>query len=314
MTPPPMGHDRVFRINILGCGSAKPTLRHNPSCTVVEYGSQLMMIDCGEGAQREMLRQGLKPSRLKHVFLTHLHGDHVLGLPGLVSTLALSFKNGSLTVHTTEEGRRILSTIIGYFNADSEFEVRFEVFDPSVEAVIFEDKNLTVRTIPLKHRVPTVGFVFEEKLRPRHFLPESIERFGIPYSAIPGIKEGDDFIAADGSVIPNSELTTPPLPPDSYAHIGDTLFIPELADKIKGVSLLYHESTYLSDRAADAIKHFHCTATEAATVGLKAGAGKVVLGHYSARYDDSRPFEEEARLTYPPCIAADEGMRIDVRR
>lgn len=307
-----MGRDINFRINVLGCGSAKPTLEHNPSCMVLEHGSDLFMIDCGEGAQKEMLKQRLKMSRLGHVFLTHLHGDHVLGLPGLVSTLALDKKRGGLTIHTTEEGRQMLTTIFGYFDSDSDFEVRFEVFDPTREEIVYEDKTMTVRTLPLRHRVPAVGFVFEEKPKSRHIIGEMIERFGIPFSAIPAIKAGEDFTTTEGTVIPASELTSAPTPSHSYAHLSDTLYLPELAEKIKGVDLLYHESTYLKENAREATERFHSTAAQAAMMARDADAGALLLGHYSSRYRHDSLFLEEAREIFPRTVLADEGLTLDI--
>ncbi|MDE6027123.1 MAG: MBL fold metallo-hydrolase, partial [Muribaculaceae bacterium] len=163
----------TFKIHTLGCGSAKPTLRHQPSSTVVEHRENLFMVDCGEGAQLAFQRQRLRFSRLRHIFLTHLHGDHVLGLPGLVSTLGLGGTGGKLTVHTFAEGKKILQKIFYFFGGDLPFEVDFNVIEP-VEGTVLETPSLTVRTVPLQHRVPTVGYIFEEKEKPRHILRDMI--------------------------------------------------------------------------------------------------------------------------------------------
>lgn len=301
----------TFSVHTLGCGSAKPSLRHQPSCTVVEHRGSLYMIDCGEGAQHAFMKQRLSFSKLRHVFLTHLHGDHVLGLPGLVSTLALTGNGGELTIHTFEEGVRQLKIIIDYFCRDTPFDLKFNIIKPE-EKVIFETKALTVRTIPLNHRVPTVGFVFEEKPKLRHINPQMTEYHQVPISMMNRIKEGEDFIKPDGTLIPNHILTTPADPSYSYAHIGDTAYIPELAEKIKGVDLLFHETTYQNDREADAVARGHSTARQAAMVARDAGVKRLLTGHYSSRYKDDTPFLTEAQEVFPNVILNKEGLRVDL--
>lgn len=299
-----------FKVNVLGCGSAKPSVRHNPSCTVVEHGGNLFMVDCGEGAQKQFQCMRLKMSRLNHIFLTHLHGDHIFGLPGLVGSLALAAKAGGITIHTTADGEKILSQIFSFFNRDSDFEVRFEVFDPKREEIVFENKTLRVRTIPLNHRVPTVGFVFEEKPKMRHIRRDMIDFHKIPFHKINSIRAGEDFVTPEGKVIPNEFLTTPASPSLSYAHISDTKYMPELAEKIRGVDLLFHETTYLEENRAEADNRFHSTAAQAARTALDAGAGALLTGHYSSRYRDDRLFQKEAAAIFPNTILGDEGLTL----
>ncbi|MDE7159845.1 MAG: ribonuclease Z [Muribaculaceae bacterium] len=299
-----------FTIHCLGCGSAKPSLRHNPSSTVLDCRGNLFMIDCGEGAQRTFQQQRLKFSRLGHVFLTHLHGDHVFGLPGLIGTLALSGGGGSITIHTFEEGKRILTDIFDYFCRDTPFDIRFNVLSPAEETVIFENNAMTVRTIPLSHRVPTVGYVFEEKPGLAHINREMCDFHGVPISQMRAIKGGADFVKPDGTVIPHAMLTRPADPPRSYAHIGDTKYMPTLADKIRGVSLLYHETTYLESDKALAGPRGHSTALQAATVARDAGVGALLTGHYSSRYHDDALFAAEAKEVFPTVITGREGLRI----
>ncbi|MDE5586204.1 MAG: ribonuclease Z, partial [Muribaculaceae bacterium] len=272
-----------FEVNILGCGSAKPSSIHNPSCTVVNFRDNLFMVDCGEGAQKELQRQRLRLPRLNHIFLTHLHGDHVFGLPGLIGTMALSGLEGDITIHTFEDGRRILSTMFDYFNRGLPIDVKFNVIRPE-EAVVFENASLLVRTVPLKHKIPAVGYVFEEKPRLRHIDREMCDFHGVPVWAFNSIKAGADFTKPDGTVIPNRILTKDPAPPRSYAHISDTAYMPGLAEKIRGVDLLFHETTYLSSDADKAKERGHSTAAQAAKVALDAGVKRLLTGHYSSRY------------------------------
>lgn len=301
----------TFSVHTLGCGSARPSLRHQPSCTVVEHRGSLYMIDCGEGAQLAFMRQRLSFSKLRHIFLTHLHGDHVLGLPGLVSTLALSGNGGELTIHTFEEGARQLGQMINYFCRDTPFKLDFHIIKPE-EALIFETKSLNVRTVPLDHRVPTVGYIFEEKPKQRHINSAMTTFHQVPVAMMKRIKAGEDFIKADGTVIPNSWLTTDADPSLSYAHISDTAYIPELGEKIGPVDLLFHETTYLEDLAKDAKERGHSTAKQAAMVAKAANAKKLLTGHYSSRYNDDTPFLNEAREVFPNVILNKEGLRVDL--
>ena len=302
----------TFDIHVLGCGSAKPSPIHNPSSTIVNFRENLFMIDCGEGAQKEMQRQRLKLPRLNHIFLTHLHGDHVFGLPGLIGTMALSGLEGDITIHTFEDGRRILTSIFDYFNRGLPIDVKFNVIRPE-EAVIFENSALRVRTVPLRHKIPAVGYIFEEKPRMRHIDRPMCDFHGVPVWAFNSIKAGEDFTKPDGTIIPNHLLTKDPLPPRSYAHISDTAYIPDLADKIKGVDLLFHETTYLSQDIDKAKERGHSTAAEAARVALDAKAGRLLTGHYSSRYKDDTLFKKEAQSIFGNVVLGKEGLRVPVR-
>lgn len=296
-----------FSIHTLGCGSAKPSLRHQPSSTVVNYRGNLYMVDCGEGAQLAFMKQRLSFSRLRHIFLTHLHGDHIFGLPGLIGTLALSGNGGQITIHTFKEGKEQLGRIFDYFCRDTPFDIQFNVIKPE-EAVIMENNVLTVRTIPLKHRIPTVGFVFEEKPKERHILPEMTNKYNVPVSWMRRLKGGRDYIREDGVIIPNELLTTDPSPSYSYAHISDTKYMPELAEKIGPVDLLFHETTYLDSHLSEAAPRGHSTAKQAAMVARDAGAKALLTGHYSSRYNDDLPFLTEAREIFPNVILNREGL------
>ena len=273
-----------FQVNILGCGSATPSYRHMPACQVIDFRDRLMMIDCGEGAQLQMMRQHLKFSRLSHVFISHLHGDHFLGLPGLLSTLSLHEKSGSVTIHTFAEGADILQRILAVFCRDASYEIKYNIIRPE-RAVIFEDHALTVETFPLYHRVPCVGFRFSEKPKQRHLRGDMIRFFNVPVSRLEAIRNGEDFVTPDGTVIANERLTTPASPSVSYAYCSDTAYNPVVADDVRGVDVLYHESTYADDNAPKAAPRGHSTAREAGRIAAAAGAGKLILGHYSKAYD-----------------------------
>lgn len=301
-----------FEVHVLGCGSAKPSPIHNPSSTVVDFRDNLFMIDCGEGAQKEFQRQRLKFSRLNNIFLTHLHGDHVFGLPGLIGTMALSGLEGDITIHTFEDGKNILTEIFDYFNRGLPIDVKFNVIKPE-EAVVFENSAIRVRTIPLQHKIPAVGYVFEEKPRLRHIDRAMCDFHGVPLWAFNAIKAGEDFTKADGTVVSNSLLTKDPTPARSYAHISDTAYMPALTDKIKGVDLLFHESTYLKDNIDKAYERGHSTAAQAATVAADAKVGKLMLGHYSSRYKNDSVFLDEATPIFENTILANEGLTVHVR-
>ncbi len=299
----------TFKIHTLGCGSAKPSLRHQPSCTVVEYRGNLFMIDCGEGAQLAFQKAGLKFSRLGHIFLTHLHGDHVLGLPGLIASLGLGGCGGSIAIHTFEEGKEILSVIFDFFSHELPFDVNFNIIKPE-EKTIFDNGSISVRTIPLRHRVPTVGYVFEEKPKPRHIIRAMTDFHKVPVAMMKSIKDGQDFIKPDGTVIKNSVLTTPPSPALSYAHISDTAYVPSIAEKIGPVDLLFHETTYLEQHLHEAKMRYHSTAMQAAEIALKAGAKSLLTGHYSTRYKNDDEFRKEAESVFPNVILNKEGLTV----
>lgn len=272
------------------------------------------MIDCGEGAQRSFQFHRLKTSRLGNIFLTHLHGDHVFGLPGLIGSMGLQQEGGSITIHTFEDGKNIISTILDYFSRDLPFEVKYNILDPNKEEIAYEDQSLRVRTIPLNHRVPAVGYVFEEKEGLRHINREMTDFYQIPVYMLNRIRAGEDFTMPDGKVIKNEKITFPPTPSRSYAHISDTAYMPDLAQKIGPVDLLLHETTYLESHKADAAKRGHSTAKQAAKVALDAGAKALLTTHYSSRfYKDETEFKKEAEEVFPgPVYLNNEKLIIDL--
>lgn len=296
-----------FELNILGCGSATPTTRHNPSSQIVNFRDKLFMIDCGEGAQVMMKRRGLKLSRLSHIFISHLHGDHCFGLPGLLSTMSLHEKGGSVTVHLPHGGRAVLEPMIRFFCDNTSYDLRFEEY-PAEPTVIYADPALTVETFPLYHRVPCSGFIFREAEPLLNLRGDMVKYHQVPVSAMHSIKLGEDFVKPDGTVIPNSMLTLPRKPAVSYAYCSDTMFDRRVARSVKGVDVIYHEATYAADMALQARRRGHSTAREAGIIAREAGARQLIIGHYSKRYPDATPLLLEARAEFPHVIAADESL------
>lgn len=299
----------VFKVSILGCGSAKPTLRHFPSSQVIDFRGNLFMVDCGEGAQMQFMRMRFKPNRLRMIFISHLHGDHCYGLPGLLSTLGLKGMNGTVSVYLPKEGIRLLKPLIDYTAHD--LQVEFIPYEHG-ENVIFEDKALTISTVPLKHRMPCVGFVFKEKEKMRHINGDMVRFHNVPVRQIPDIREGADFVKPDGTVIPNCMLTLPADPARTYAYMSDTAPLQSVVEAVKGADLLYHEATFTSDLKDRAILTCHSTARDAATIARDAGVKRLMIGHFSSRYQDEQSLLKEAREVFPNTLLAREGLTVDV--
>lgn len=301
-----------FDINILGCGSALPTTRHLATSQVVDLRDKLYMIDCGEGTQVQMRRMRIKFSRLNHIFISHLHGDHCFGLPGLISTLGMLGRNGELMIHGPAETETFIRPILNTFCKGLPYEVRFNPIDPYKHSLVMEDRSLCVYSIPLKHRIPCCGYLFAEKPKEAHILKEMTDFYQVPVRKMQELKQGADFITPDGDVIPNTRLTRPATPPKRYAYCSDTAFHPSIIPIIEGVDLLYHEATFAECDAARAKETFHSTARQAAEIARQAQVKKLVIGHYSARYDNLDDLLKEAETVYPGTILGNEGMVISL--
>lgn len=301
-----------FRVHILGCGSALPTLRHFPTTQVVECREKFFMVDCGEGAQLQLRRSRVAFKKLGHVFISHLHGDHCLGLIGLLSSFGLLGRTSAMHIYADEALGPMLDRQMEFYFRDLGFEVVFHPVDTKRQAVVYEDRSLTVETLPLQHRMPCCGYLFREKPLLPHIRRDMLDMYGIPVSQIQNIKNGADYVLADGTVVPNSRLVTPADPPRAYAFVSDTRYMPQLHEQLRGVDCLYHEATYADDKVQNADKYFHSTARQAAQVARDSGVGKLLLGHYSSRYEDERVLLREAREVFPDTYLTNEMDVIDV--
>ena len=301
-----------FELNILGCGSALPTTKHFPTCQVVNVRDKLFMIDCGEGAQLQFRKSHLKFSRLNHIFISHLHGDHCFGLLGLISTLNLLGRTAELHIHAPRGLERLLTPILTYFNRQMSYKVLFEEYDAQQSELIYEDRPLTVTTIPLKHRMPCCGFLFAEKAGLNHIVRDMVDFYQVPLYELNRIKNGADYVTAEGMIIPNSILTTPADPPRRYAYCSDTICLPSVIEQIKGVDLLFHEATFADSDAARARETFHTTASQAAAIARDAEVKHLLIGHFSARYDDESVLLQEALAIFPHTTLAKEMLCVSV--
>ena len=305
-----------FNVTILGCGSAKPTLRHSPTAQVVNFRGNLFLVDCGEGVQVGLARNHVAVGKIGHILLSHLHGDHCLGLVGLISTLGLGQRTGEIVIHAQPDAERVFRPLFEYFCPDLSMTVTFQPYDPLRSEVIYEDRSLIIKTIPLHHRVPTAGFLFQEKPRERHLLVDRCEELGIPFAYYPGIKRGNDWTdPQSGKVVPNDLLTTDPTPSKSYAFCSDTMYAESIVPIIEGCDLLYHEATYGDADAAKARQRGHSTAREAARIAQKAGVRRLVVGHYSAQFmtnEQEQQLLREAQEVFADTLLAREQLVIDV--
>jgi len=301
-----------FELNILGCGSAKPTIRHQPTSQILNVRGKYFMIDCGEGAQTQMQLMGLSMMNIGHIFISHNHGDHVFGLPGLIGTMDLLGRTAELHIHGPQQVGELVDFLLHTYYADIQYRVLFHPVDVHLHALIYEDRSLTVRSIPLQHRIPTVGYLFCEKPRLPHIRREMIDAFQIPVSQINNIKAGASWTTEDGTVIPHERLTYPAAPPRTYAYCSDTVYLPELRDVIQGVTLLYHEATYFHERTLRAEQTRHTTALQAATLARDAEVGQLCIGHFSAAIKDEAALLREAQSVFPNTVLANEGLVINI--
>ena len=301
-----------FKVHILGCGSALPTLQHNASSQIVELREKLFMIDCGEGTQIQLRRSRIHFSKIIAVFISHLHGDHCFGLPGMISTFGMTGRTAPLHIYAPAAFEPILDQTLSFFCQGLEFKVVFHAVDTTQNKVVYEDRSLTVETIPLQHRIDCCGYLFREKPILPHIRRDMIDFYKIPISQINNIKAGADWVTPEGEVIANSRLTTPAEPARSYAHCSDTRYIKTLHELVKGVSTLYHESTYSAEDAKRARLYWHSTSQDAARVARDASVGKLLLGHFSARYNNESQLLEEAKEIFPNSYLTCEGASFDI--
>ena len=301
-----------FELYILGCGSALPTTRHFPTSQVLNVRDKLYMIDCGEGAQLQFRKSRLKFSRLNHIFISHLHGDHCFGLWGLISTLNLLGRTAELHIYSPRGLEALLLPTLAFFNRQMTYRVLFHEFDTDRPALIYEDRSLTVTTIPLRHRIPCCGFLFAEKQGLNHIVREMVDFYKVPLFEMNRIKNGADYVTPEGEVVPNRLLTRPADPSRRYAYCSDTICLPEIAGQLHGVDLLFHEATFASDNLGRAKETYHTTAVQAAELARSAEVKKLLIGHFSARYEDESVLLEEAREIFPETLLASEMLCVSV--
>ena len=294
-------------VTILGNASAKPTAHAHPSAQTVNINEQLFLVDAGEGVQRQMFRYGISPLKLRAVFISHLHGDHCFGLFPLLSTLGLYGRRTPLRIYAPRPFGDMLEAHLRLFDRDLPYTPEWVEVDTTKNSMIFENDTVEVWSLPLRHRVPTAGYLFRQK-RPRLNIRKfCIERYGLSIAQIAAAKRGEDIVLDSGETLRNTDLTYLPYQPAAYAYCSDTNYSARLAGMVEGVDLLYHEATYAADARRIAKERGHSTTADAATVAAKASAKRLIIGHFSSRYKDLQPLLEEARAIFPATDIAREG-------
>lgn len=296
-----------FEVTILGSNGAVPAFERYPSAQILNFNGHQFLIDCGEGTQFRMNKFNIKRGKLDHIFITHLHGDHFYGLIGLLTSFNLNGREHPLHLYAPVGMEEIMNVQLKHSKTRFAFEVHFHPITDDRPRIIFDEPLLSVETIPLKHRIPTTGFLFREKMGLRKIIPERIEQYKIPFPQIAQIKAGSDFTTADGKIIPNSQLTLPPSQPRSYAYCTDTAYTETIVPLIKGVDLLYHETTFIEEHKQRAGETFHSTTKQAARIAQLAGVKKMLIGHFSARYENLQPLLDECREIFKETYLAEEG-------
>ena len=296
-----------FSVTILGSNSALPTSHRNPTAQLLNVAERFFLIDCGEGTQLQLRKNKIKFTRINHIFISHLHGDHCFGLIGFISTLGLLQRSIPLTIYAHSDLERLLRPHLDYFCNDLPYEVIFVNIDPSVSQVIYFDDKVQVKTIPLQHRVPTCGFLVEEISAEKWLDKNALKKYSIPIRDLDHIKHGANWTSLDGEVILNEELTISAHTRRSYAFCSDTQYCPEMSNYIKDVTLLYHEATFLDELRDFAVKSTHSTSLQAAQTALDTEAKALAIGHFSSRYRNVTPLLMEAQSIFPQTFEAKEG-------
>ena len=298
-----------MKLTILGCHSASPHENKNPTAQLLDIKGHRFLIDCGEGTQVQLRKAKVSFVHIKHIFISHLHGDHFYGLPGLVSSFRLLGREAPLHIYGPKGIKEALTLLLKLANSWTNFPLHFHELGSNASVCIFEDDDVVVHTIPLNHRVYTNGFLFAEKEGYRHINADAAETAGIDKSQYRLLQLGQDVLI-DDVLIKNSSVTYNPHPPKKYAYCSDTAYFPSIVPIIKDADWLYHEATFLQQHADLAQKTKHSTAQEAATIARDANVGRLILGHYSARYKNLDLFAQEAIPIYPNVILAADGAVI----
>lgn len=297
----------AMKLSILGCYAATPRTLTNPTSQVLEIRNHMFLIDCGEGTQVQLRKNRIKFSRINHIFISHLHGDHFFGLPGLISTFRLLGRDKEMHVYGPKGIKEAITLLLKLGDSWTNYPLIFHELTSKEPTILFEDDKVTVETIPLNHRVYTNGFLFRERPLERKLNIEAVRDLKIDKAHFRNIKGGEDVLLDDGRIIPNRKLTLDPPKPMSYAYCSDTQFKPDITEQIMGVDILYHEATFLETEKHLSAKTKHATAKEAATMAKMAKVGKLILGHYSTRYKSIDLFKEEAEEIFENVELAGDG-------
>jgi ribonuclease Z len=295
-----------MKVTILGNNSALPAYGRHPTAQAVSVAGELVLIDCGEGTQVQMNRYGVRWRKVHHIFISHLHGDHYFGLPGLINTMGLMGRTESLHIYAPAPLEGIIKVILDVADTVLPYPLHFYPI-PAEGGLLFENQSFTLRSFPVNHRIDCWGLVIATKPRLRRVLPRQCESFSIPYSYYEALKDGADYTTPEGTIVPNDAVTELGRPSKSYAYCADTLFTDAFLPMIQGVDLLYHESTYLDEDAEKAKARYHTTASQAATIAAQAGVKRLLLGHFSSKYRELRGFGEQASLIFPNVAITEEG-------
>jgi ribonuclease Z len=303
-------HD--FEVTVLGCGSATPSLLRNPSAQLLNAAGHFFLIDCGEGTQIQLRKNNIKIQRISHVFISHLHGDHYLGLLGLLQTMHLLGRKTKLTLICPPELKEIIDLQNKHSQNTMVYEIEYIYTNPKQAEKVWEDDKIEVTSFPLRHRINCTGFLFKEKPHLKNIDKEKLQEFKISLSEINKLRLGLDAIDEKGNMIANTDVTLPVHPQRSYAYCSDTNYFEDIIEHVKDVNLLYHEATFLNDESERAKKTFHSTAIQAATIASKANVKQLLLGHFSARYGTTDGFITEAQPIFANTLVAQEGTTYKV--
>lgn len=306
----------TFKVTILGSASAKPSATTHPSSQLVSVCEQHFLVDAGEGVQSRLMRVGVNPMRLTAVFISHLHGDHVFGLFPMISSLGLMGRRQPLHIYAPRPFDEIFDYHCRYFDTQLPYEVVWHEVHTTEHELLFENNAVEVWSIPLRHRVPTAGFLFKEKPAGLNVRKEAIERYGLGVGQITAAKRGEDVVLDSGEVVPNSEVAYVPREPRSYAYLSDTNYSGKAVSLVRGVDLLYHEATYADSLRAEAKKRGHSTTLQAARAATESGAKRLIIGHFSSRYKDPTVLLEECRTGFAESYLAEEykSFEIEIKR
>ena len=303
----------IFRLTILGSGSAIPTLHNNPTAQLLNVNERFFLLDCGEGTQIQLKKHKINLQRIEHVFISHLHGDHYFGLIGLISSMHLLSRKKELHIYAHQELKSIIDIQLATSNTELNFPLFFHEIPKDKENVLFEDSTMKIENILLEHSIPCSGFLLKQKKSMRKIHKDSVEKYNIPFDKIQGIQDGADWITSNGEVIDNSDITTPNTPAYSYAFCTDTCFNEDLTDKVQGVDLLYYETTFKKDLIQRAVETGHSTTYDAAKIANQAKVKNLLIGHFSQRYKNLDELLSEVKEGFANSFLAEPGVTIDFK-